>query len=131
MASRLARPADSAFPDRKFPNRNGLLTASETSVIHSLTRQLRERDQRLPLNGGISVRGLARGHGTRPTRDWGVRWPDMPRSLQVQGVDTDVPPVGVEPTLGTLLGGRPLPLGYGGWVMIPRLTPVIRDRAMG
>ena len=25
-----------------------------------------------------------------------------------------VPPVGVEPTLGTLLGGRPLPLGYGG-----------------
>src|SRR5215831_21319483 len=31
-----------------------------------------------------------------------------------------VPPVGVEPTLGTLLGGRPLPLGYGGWVMIPR-----------
>jgi hypothetical protein len=31
-----------------------------------------------------------------------------------------VPPVGVEPTLGTLLGGRPLPLGYGGWVIIPR-----------
>src|SRR5215467_4028296 len=30
-----------------------------------------------------------------------------------------VPPVGVEPTLGTLLGGRPLPLGYGGAVMIP------------
>src|ERR1019366_2988980 len=30
-----------------------------------------------------------------------------------------VPPVGVEPTLGTLLGGRPLPLGYGGWVIIP------------
>jgi hypothetical protein len=31
-----------------------------------------------------------------------------------------VPPVGLEPTLGTLLGGRPLPLGYGGWVIIPR-----------
>ena len=31
-----------------------------------------------------------------------------------------VPPVGVEPTLGTLLGGRPLPLGYGGLVIIPR-----------
>jgi hypothetical protein len=31
----------------------------------------------------------------------------------------DVPPVGVEPTLGTLLGGRPLPLGYGGGPMIP------------
>jgi hypothetical protein len=30
-----------------------------------------------------------------------------------------VPPVGVEPTLGTLLGGQPLPLGYGGAVMIP------------
>ncbi len=25
-----------------------------------------------------------------------------------------VPPVGFEPTLRTLLGGRPLPLGYGG-----------------
>jgi len=25
-----------------------------------------------------------------------------------------VPPVGLEPTLRTLLGGRPLPLGYGG-----------------
>jgi hypothetical protein len=31
---------------------NGLLTASETKVIHSLTSQLRERDQRLWLNGG-------------------------------------------------------------------------------
>ena len=30
-----------------------------------------------------------------------------------------VPPVGVEPTLGTLLGGRPLPLGYGGGFIIP------------
>jgi hypothetical protein len=29
-----------------------------------------------------------------------------------------VPPVGVEPTLGTLLGGRPLPLGYGGGFII-------------
>ena len=29
-----------------------------------------------------------------------------------------VPPVGVEPTLGTLLGGRPLPLGYGGVFII-------------
>ena len=27
---------------------------------------------------------------------------------------TKVPPVGFEPTLRTLLGGRPLPLGYGG-----------------
>src|ERR1700727_1533806 len=31
-----------------------------------------------------------------------------------------VPPVGFEPTLGTLLGGRPLPLGYGGFLRIPR-----------
>ena len=30
-----------------------------------------------------------------------------------------VPPVGVEPTLGALLGGRPLPLGYGGGFIIP------------
>jgi hypothetical protein len=30
-----------------------------------------------------------------------------------------VPPVGVEPTLWTLLGGRPLPLGYGGDHIIP------------
>ena len=40
-----------------------------------------------------------------------------------------VPPVGVEPTLGTLLGGRPLPLGYGGWVMIPRPVRTILARA--
>ena len=40
-----------------------------------------------------------------------------------------VPPVGVEPTLGTLLGGRPLPLGYGGWVMIPRLVGTILAQA--
>jgi hypothetical protein len=33
---------------------------------------------------------------------------------------TRVPPVGVEPTLGTLLGGRPLPLGYGGGTIILR-----------
>ena len=42
-----------------------------------------------------------------------------------------VPPVGVEPTLGTLLGGRPLPLGYGGWVMIPRPVGTILARANG
>jgi hypothetical protein len=40
-----------------------------------------------------------------------------------------VPPVGVEPTLGTLLGGRPLPLGYGGLVIIPRaLTRILHSR---
>ena len=32
-----------------------------------------------------------------------------------------VPPVGFEPTLRTLLGGRPLPLGYGGALIITRL----------
>jgi hypothetical protein len=32
-----------------------------------------------------------------------------------------VPPVGVEPTLRTLLGGRPLPLGYGGGTIILRV----------
>ena len=40
-----------------------------------------------------------------------------------------VPPVGVEPTLGTLLGGRPLPLGYGGVAMIPRALVTILDNA--
>src|SRR6185437_11275062 len=40
-------------------------------------------------------------------------------TLGVVAAPRGVPPVGVEPTLGTLLGGRPLPLGYGGWVMIP------------
>src|SRR5262252_5346810 len=44
---------------------------------------------------------------------------------------TGVPPVGVEPTLGTLLGGRPLPLGYGGWVMIPRPVRSILAQANG
>ncbi len=39
-----------------------------------------------------------------------------------------VPPVGVEPTLGTLLGGRPLPLGYGGTEMIPRSHPVTLEK---
>ena len=31
-----------------------------------------------------------------------------------------VPPVGFEPTLRTLLGGRPLPLGYGGALIVTR-----------
>src|SRR5581483_3695380 len=42
-----------------------------------------------------------------------------------------VPPVGVEPTLGTLLGGRPLPLGYGGWDMIPRSVRTILAQPNG
>src|SRR5690242_8354481 len=52
-------------------------------------------------------------------RDWAV------------AVMTGVPPVGVEPTLGTLLGGRPLPLGYGGWVMIPRSVQSILAQTNG
>src|ERR1022692_661313 len=48
--------------------------------------------------------------------------PPMPR------LTCSVPPVGVEPTLGTLLGGRPLPLGYGGFLRIPR-TVAINARA--
>jgi len=43
---------------------------------------------------------------------------------------SEVPPVGVEPTLGTLLGGRPLPLGYGGIAMIPRVDLVTLDLAI-
>src|SRR5215475_7996198 len=54
----------------------------------------------------------------RSSGGWGV--------VAVRG---GVPPVGVEPTLGTLLGGRPLPLGYGGWVMIPRPVRTILARA--
>ena len=44
---RLANP----FPDHKFRDRKYLLAASETTIIHSLTCQLLERDQLLPLNG--------------------------------------------------------------------------------
>src|SRR5215813_8765472 len=40
----------------------------------------------------------------------------------VVAVTKGVPPVGVEPTLGTLLGGRPLPLGYGGEKNSPGCT---------
>src|SRR5260370_22932263 len=56
----------------------------------------------------------------------------MQRCRGFRGVDAGtrgVPPVGVEPTLGTLLGGRPLPLGYGGWVMIPRSVRTILAQA--
>src|SRR5215471_12545269 len=53
------------------------------------------------------------------------------RLLGVVAGPRDVPPVGVEPTLGTLLGGRPLPLGYGGWVMIPRWVRTILARPNG
>ena len=33
-----------------------------------------------------------------------------------------VPPVGFEPTLRTLLGGRPLPLGYGGALIVTHFS---------
>jgi hypothetical protein len=56
---------------------------------------------------------------------------DCTSFLQVRRLETRVPPVGVEPTLGTLLGGRPLPLGYGGWIRIPRPRQIIRGRPMG
>jgi len=39
------------FPDHKFRDRKYLLAALETAIIHSLTCQLLERDQRLLLNG--------------------------------------------------------------------------------
>src|SRR5271166_129989 len=48
------------------------------------------------------------------------RCPTVPSSgLGPRPSRSSVPPVGVEPTLGTLLGGRPLPLGYGGGFIIP------------
>ncbi len=37
-----------------------------------------------------------------------------------------VPPVGFEPTLRTLLGGRPLPLGYGGALIVTLISLSIR-----
>src|SRR5207342_2891679 len=80
---------------------------------------------------GIFLLSPAWGHRTRPTAQLGPTVPDGSAFLQVRRLKTRVPPVGVEPTLGTLLGGRPLPLGYGGWVMIPRLSPIIRGRPMG
>src|SRR6516162_1116582 len=49
-------------------------------------------------------------------------------SLQWRG---GVPPVGDEQTLGTLLGGRPLPLGYWVWVMIPRSVRTILAQVNG
>ena len=33
-----------------------------------------------------------------------------------------MPPVGFEPTLAALLGGPPLPLGYGGALIIPPMS---------
>ena len=131
MASRLAMLADSSLPDHNFPNRKW--------PAHSIG------NEHYPFTCARVTRTLSmlepewwfirRDLGPRSPRPAGARlgrWrPDMPRSLQVQGLDTGVPPVGVEPTLGTLLGGRPLPLGYGGWAMIPRSAPIIRDRAMG
>ena len=39
-----------------------------------------------------------------------------------------VPPVGLEPTLRTLLGDRPLPLGYGGALIVPRFCYLSPDR---
>jgi hypothetical protein len=41
---------------------------------------------------------------------------------------TKVPPVGFEPTLRTLLGGRPLPLGYGGALIITRFCYLSLNR---
>src|SRR5690348_4859716 len=80
---------------------------------------------------GIFV--LRLGHGRRAQLGAQLRpiATDCPASPQVRRLETRVPPVGVEPTLGTLLGGRPLPLGYGGWIRIPRLCQIIRGRPMG
>src|SRR6266581_4618088 len=82
-------------------------------------------------NGEVSASlGRRRVPGTPPgrccPRAIHAAAPDAWGSLQVV---RGVPPVGVEPTLGTLLGGRPLPLGYGGWVMIPRSVRTILAQA--
>jgi hypothetical protein len=71
-----------------------------------------------PGTGGVASRGDCL-RSSRHRRGW--------RSLR--GYRMGVPPVGVEPTLGTLLGGRPLPLGYGGAVMIPPPVRTILARA--
>jgi hypothetical protein len=65
---------------------------------------------------------VERGESTRRMTGAVVGRPRYSRSA--------VPPVGVEPTLGTLLGGRPLPLGYGGVAMIPRTHVTIPDNAI-
>jgi hypothetical protein len=64
LAGAVDRPG-SLFPDHKFRDRKCLLAASETTIIHSLTGQLPERDQLLPLNG--------RHIGSRPQP-----WPPRP-----------------------------------------------------
>lgn len=51
--------------------------------------------------------------------DPSFQW-DVIDNWDIVSYPESVPPVGVEPTLGTLLGGRPLPLGYGGGTIILR-----------
>ena len=73
-------------------------------------------------DGAAGKHGTSRylGSSDRRNRSRNPGWPGpaMPR------MRCYVPPVGVEPTLGTLLGGRPLPLGYGGFMRIPRTVPI-------
>lgn len=51
------------------------------------------------------------------------------------GVEADgsawVPPVGLEPTLVTLLGGLPLPLGYEGPSIIPAIAKSLNSHRFG
>ena len=62
----------------------------------------------------ISVAGIADVRRLPTAKPQGLLFP-----LRLHWQLRAVPPVGVEPTLGTLLGGRPLPLGYGGGFIIP------------
>jgi hypothetical protein len=87
-------------------------------IVVTLPRAERVVTQPLPLGQMMAWRGESAWQMTGAA----VGPPSYSRSA--------VPPVGVEPTLGTLLGGRPLPLGYGGGAMIPRTHVTILDNAI-
>ena len=121
--------------------RGGRMTCS--SVRPWIWHQLKQHDPLASSEIGDPRRSLGmageRGPaGYRPARRTRASRRDCQRSDRQQRGRSEssqqlvgVPPVGVEPTLGTLLGGRPLPLGYGGWVMIPRWVRTILALANG
>ena len=129
----LAGPMGRPFSDHKFRDRKCLLAQHrKRRFIHSLTGQLLERDQSFPLNGR---------HIRSPPPSWPPRPPGGPvrsssgNRLRCIGAgqeagDKRAPGRGRTDT-GDPFRGRPLPLGYGGWVMIPRLSRIIERPAYG
>jgi hypothetical protein len=69
---------------------------------------------------------IKKGHPSQciTTQAWHTTKKNRLASQHDASLTCYVPPVGLEPTLGTLLGGRPLPLGYGGFMRIPRTVQI-------